>query len=103
MRSQVTYLIALHELGHLIAPGNRGKKQLEREAHAWRWAFDRSLVAPTPHTCKRIFDYLSSYHRRATLRAALGRRVVAIVPDEDSDYWRLLRELQNCAQTRPRG
>ena len=76
VRSQVTYLIALHELGHLIAPGNRGKNQFEREAHAWRWAFDHSLVVPTPYTCKRIFDYLSSYYQAGGVarRARTSRR-----------------------------
>jgi hypothetical protein len=93
IKSQITYLIALHELGHLLSRGNRSKLQLEREADAWRWALDHSLVEPTPATCKRIRTYLATYHQRALLRGMLGRRVVAKIPDGDSIYWEVMGEL----------
>ena len=43
VRGQVTYFIALHEVGHLIGPGRSGTR-LEKEAAAWRWALDRKSV-----------------------------------------------------------
>ncbi len=93
IRGQVSYFVALHELGHLAARGNRSLPQLEAEAQAWRWALDHALVAPTDHTRARIRTYLRSYYERAVIRRALGRRVVASIPGPDSAYWRLLAEL----------
>ena len=37
VRGQVTYFVALHEIGHLIGPGRSGTR-LEKEAAAWRFA-----------------------------------------------------------------
>jgi hypothetical protein len=93
IRGQVSYFVALHELGHLVARGNRSLPQLEAEAQAWRWALDHALVAPTEHTRARIRTYLRSYYERAVIRRVLGRRVVASIPSEGSPYWALLAEL----------
>jgi hypothetical protein len=93
IRGQVSYFVALHELGHLAARGNRSLHQLEAEAQAWRWALDHALIAPTQHTRARIRTYLRSYYERAVVRRVLGRRVVASIPGPDSPYWRLLAEL----------
>ena len=93
IRGQVSYFVALHELGHLVARGNRSLPQLEAEAQAWRWALDHSLVEPTPTTRARIRTYLRSYYERAVVRRVLGRRVVAAIPPAESPYWALLAEL----------
>ena len=47
IRGQVSYFIALHEIGHLVGPG-RSAPRLESEANAWLWALDHSVVEPTP-------------------------------------------------------
>jgi hypothetical protein len=93
IRGQVSYLVALHELGHLVARGNRSLPQLEAEAQAWRWALDHALVEPTETTRARIRTYLRSYYDRAVVRRVLGRRVVAAIPSAGSPYWTLLAEL----------
>jgi len=46
IRSQITYLIAHHELAHLVAPDVRAQPRLEREATAWCWALAQSRVTP---------------------------------------------------------
>jgi len=93
IRGQVSYFVALHELGHLVARGNRSLPQLEAEAQAWRWALEHALLEPTETTRARIRTYLRSYYERAVVRRALGRRVVAAIPPAGSAYWTLLAEL----------
>ena len=41
VRGQVSYFIALHEIGHLVGPG-RSAPRLEAEANAWLWALANS-------------------------------------------------------------
>ena len=45
VRGQVSYFIALHEIGHLVGHGRSGRR-LESEAAAWRFALSTALVAP---------------------------------------------------------
>jgi hypothetical protein len=97
IRGQVTYFTALHELGHLLSPGNRSLRQLEAEGDAWCWAFEHALVRPTPATARRLRTKLLTYYRRAALREALGRRVRARIPPPDGLYWRAAAELDAIA------
>jgi hypothetical protein len=97
IRGQVTYFTALHELGHLLSPGNRSLRQLDAEGDAWCWAFEHSLVRPTPATARRLRTKLMTYHRRAVIRQALGRRVTARIPPADGLYWRIAAELDALA------
>ncbi len=94
IRGQVTYFTALHELGHLVSPGNRSLRQLEAEADAWRWALTNALVPPTPSTARRIRAKLLTYYRRAAQRHAQGRRVVAAIPGPDGLYWQVAAQLE---------
>jgi len=93
VRGQVSYFVALHELGHLLSRGNSSLRQLEREADAWRFALRHSLVEPTPATARSLLRSLDSYLRRAQARARRGDRIRAVIPGPDSDYWRLRAEL----------
>lgn len=50
IRSGADYLVSLHEMGHLVAPGAQGMDFAERPGHflkveaaAWAWAVDRAL------------------------------------------------------------
>lgn len=97
IRGQVTYFTALHELGHLLSPGNRSLRQLDAEADAWRFALSVALVAPSPATARRIRAKLLTYHHRALVRRAQGRRVVAVLPPADGLYWRLAAYLDAIA------
>jgi hypothetical protein len=63
IKGQVTYLLALHELGHIVGPNPR--LRLEQEVEAWRWALDHAECDPTPATIRSIVRRLESYERRA--------------------------------------
>lgn len=91
VRGQVTYLIALHEIGHLVGPGRSGTR-LEREAAAWRYALRESLVRPTEATRRRIGRRLRSYATWAELRQ--HRRRPPVLPPPESAFWSLLAELE---------
>jgi hypothetical protein len=94
VRGQVSYLVALHELGHVLSRGNASLRQLEREADAWRFALRHSLVEPTAATARSLLRSLDSYLRRAEARARRGNRIRATIPDPASDYWQLRAELR---------
>jgi hypothetical protein len=98
VRGQVSYLVALHELGHVLSRGNASMRQLEREADAWRFALRHTLVDPTPATARSLLRSLESYLRRAEARARRGDRIRAVIPAPESDFWRLRAELAACAE-----
>jgi hypothetical protein len=91
VRGQVTYFVALHEIGHLIGPGRSGTR-LEKEAAAWRWALAESVVEPTDACRRRIGKRLRSYVTWAELRR--HRRRPPVVPPLDSPFWSLLAYLE---------
>ncbi len=91
VRGQVTYLIALHEIGHLIGPGRSGTR-LEKEAAAWRWALAEALVEPTDACRRRIGKRLRSYVVWAERRQ--HRRRPPVIPARESAFWPLLAYLE---------
>ena len=91
VRGQVTYFVALHELGHLVGPGRSGRR-LEKEAAAWRWALAASLVEPTDACRRRIGKRLRSYLTWAELRQ--DRRFPPVLPPPGSSFWALLAYLE---------
>jgi hypothetical protein len=91
VRGQVTYLVALHEIGHLVGPGRSGPR-LEKEAAAWRWALAASLVEPTDACRRRIGRRLRSYVAWAELRQ--HRRRPPVLPPAGSPFWSLLAYLE---------
>lgn len=102
VRGQVSYLVALHELGHVLSRGNASLRQLEREADAWRFALRHSLVEPSAATARSLLRSLDSYLRRAQARARRGDRIRAVIPGPESDYWQLRAELAIRAGEAPR-
>ncbi len=100
IRGQITYFVALHEIGHLASPGNRSLRQLEAEADAWAFALEHALVEPTAATAKRLHAHLLSYALRAGRRRELGHRSAAVIPGAGSAYWSMLDGLAGIA-TRP--
>jgi hypothetical protein len=91
IRGQVSYFVALHEIGHHVGPGRSGTR-LEKEAAAWRWALANSLVPPTEATRRRLGARLRSYVRWAESRR--HRRRPPVVPDRESSFWVLLAWLE---------
>ena len=87
IRGQVTYFVALHEIGHLVGPG-RSAPRLEAEANAWLWALRNCAVEPTPATRRSISKRLRGYLDWAQNRQY--RRVPPRIPARDHAFWRLL-------------
>jgi hypothetical protein len=87
IRGQVSYFIALHEIGHLVGPG-RSAPRLESEANAWLFALDQSVVEPTPATLRSISKRLRGYLAWAQNRQY--RKVPPRIPDRDHAFWSLL-------------
>lgn len=56
----LAYLVALHELGHIIAPAMRGRVR-DREAKAWRWAIEQSKLPINAVAWRWIRGYMRSY------------------------------------------
>ena len=88
IRGQVSYFIALHEIGHLVGPG-RSAPRLEAEANAWLWALQNSAVEPTPATRRSISRRLQGYLEWAQNRQY--RRVPPRIPPPQHAFWRLLK------------
>lgn len=86
IRGQVSYLIALHEIGHLIGPG-RSAPRLESEANAWLWALRTCEVEPTQASLRSIGKRLDGYLEWALARQ--HRRHPPRIPPEDHPFWRL--------------
>jgi hypothetical protein len=87
IRGQVSYFIALHEIGHLVGRG-RSAPRLESEANAWIWALDHSVVEPTPATRRSISRRLRGYLDWA--RSRQYRRVPPRIPPREHAFWYLL-------------
>jgi hypothetical protein len=91
VRGQVTYFVALHEIGHLIGPGRSGTR-LEKEAAAWRFALQVAIIEPTDACRRRIGRRLRSYVVWAEARQ--HRRRPPVLPPAGSPFWALLRHLE---------
>jgi hypothetical protein len=91
VRGQVSYFVALHEIGHLVGPG-RGGRRLESEEAAWRFALASALVVPTEATRRRMGRRLRSYVTWAELRA--HRRRPPSLPPASAPFWDLLAWLE---------
>jgi hypothetical protein len=87
IRGQVSYFIALHEIGHLVGRG-RSAPRLEAEANAWLWALDHACVEPTDATLRSISKRLRGYLVWARNRQ--HRRVPPRIPPRDHAFWSLL-------------
>jgi hypothetical protein len=87
IRGQVSYFIALHEIGHLVGKG-RSAPRLEAEANAWVWALDNAAVEPTAATLRSISKRLRGYLAWAQNRQ--HRRVPPRIPPRDHVFWTLL-------------
>jgi hypothetical protein len=88
IRGQVSYFIALHEIGHLVGKG-RSAPRLESEANAWLFALQNSVVEPTPATKRSISHRLEGY--LAWARNRQHRRVPPRIPPRDHAFWSLLQ------------
>ena len=88
IRGQVSYFIALHEIGHLVGRG-RSAPRLEAEANAWLWALENAAVEPTAATKRSISRRLSGYLAWAENRQY--RKVPPRIPPREHQFWQLLQ------------
>jgi len=91
VRGQVTYFVALHEIGHLVGPGRSGTR-LDKEAAAWRFALREARVEPTETCRRRIGKRLRSYVTWA--ERCQHRRRPPVLPEATSEFWQLLAYLE---------
>ncbi len=98
IRGQVSYFIALHEIGHLVGRG-RSAPRLEAEANAWLWALEQTAVAPTDATLRSISKRLRGYLEWARNRQ--HRRVPPRIPPREHPFWTLLSVGQPLHSERP--
>lgn len=88
IRGVVSYLVALHELGHVVGSHqSRSTPMLEREAWAWRWALESSAVKPSTAALREAGRMLRTYIDWAKRDA---RRKL---PQDGSIFWSVLQEL----------
>lgn len=71
IKSDVTYAIALHEMGHVV--GDQPKSRIDREVAAWQWA-KTYAISWTPVMQKAASTRLTNYVRWTR------RHQTAIVP-----------------------
>lgn len=64
IEEEMDYFISLHEIGHVVI-GLKGRTRLEREAHAWTWAFDNTLIEVQYPERQRICALLVRYWFKA--------------------------------------
>jgi hypothetical protein len=85
VKTQRTYITALHEIGHIVGRGRSGTR-LQQEAAAWQYVLDTSIVALVPGTYRAMLRFLGTY-LKASERAARRNTGRYILPTEDDPFW----------------
>jgi hypothetical protein len=85
VKTQRTYITALHEIGHLIGRGRSGTR-LQQEAAAWQYVLDTSIVALAPGSYRAILRFLTTY-LKASVRAARRKTGRYVLPKDDDRFW----------------
>jgi hypothetical protein len=96
VKTQRTYITALHEIGHLIGRGRSGTR-LQQEAAAWQYVLDTSIVALTPGTYRAMLRFLTTY-LKASERAARRNTGRYVLPKEDDPFWVTYNMLEQKAE-----
>jgi hypothetical protein len=73
VRGRMSYLVALHEIGHIV--GRNPPLRLSQEVAAWEWALEHSIVEPTVANYRSIHRSLENYSRRQQRWASMKRPV----------------------------
>lgn len=59
VKSEITYAIALHEIGHILGKRQSGTR-LDKEVGAWEWALEHAVRWTLPMS-RKMRDCLQSY------------------------------------------
>lgn len=81
VKTERTYIIALHEIGHIVGR-NRSGRRLEQEAAAWDFVREESIVPLSPASYAFMLRCLHSYLQRAA-----HARPSMTIPDRDHRFW----------------
>jgi hypothetical protein len=94
VRSEVTYAVALHEIGHVVGRG-RSAPRLQAEAAAWVWALENALPDAVGERFRgQVRRSLGSYLRWALARGAkpgMSPAGAPKLPQPNSVFWQLVR------------
>jgi hypothetical protein len=85
VKTQRTYIVALHEIGHIVGRGRSGTR-LQKEAAAWQYVLDNSIVALAPGTYRAMLRFLTTY-LKASERAAKRNTGRYVLPKKDDPFW----------------
>jgi hypothetical protein len=97
VKTQRTYITALHEIGHLIGRGRSGTR-LQQEAAAWQYVIDTSIVELTPGTYRAMLRFLGTY-LKASERAARWKTGRYILPEDSDPFWVTYNVIKERAET----
>ena len=61
VRGEISYIVALHEIGHVVGEGNN-RMELSREGAAWKWAVQNSIIPINARMRKKITDCAMGYY-----------------------------------------
>lgn len=87
VKSEITYAIALHEIGHVVGP-MQSQPRLFSEAGAWAWAKDNAGVW-TPRMVAKCAESLDSYAEWAFEKHRRKVRNAPVVPPANHVFWEL--------------
>lgn len=96
VKTQRTYIVALHEIGQVIG-ANRSGRRLEKEAAAWDFVLKQTIIPLSRASYAQMLKYLNSY----LLRAQWSNRMT--VPPREHRFWVTYRALQEGATGRITG
>jgi hypothetical protein len=91
VKTEATYIVALHEIGHLIG-SNRSGRRLEKEAAAWEFVIQHSLVPLSPTSYRRMKKALDSYLARANRRKM-------VIPARNDSFWQIYELIRSRSHT----
>lgn len=70
VKSEITYAIALHEIGHILGPRQSGTR-LDKEVGAWEWAIEHAVHWTLPMAQKMracLESYMAKVERSPHMR-----------------------------------
>jgi hypothetical protein len=85
VKTQRTYITALHEVGHIVGRGRSGTR-LQQEAAAWQYVLDTSIVELAAGTYRAMLRFLGTY-LKASERAARRKTGRYVLPNENDPFW----------------
>jgi len=81
VKTERTYIVALHEIGHIIGR-NRSGRRLEQEAAAWDFVLEQSIVPLSDASYAFMLRCLDSYLHRAS-----SSRRTMVIPEKGHRFW----------------